>query len=78
MGSDSADVIKDYVAAQRQQASLLASAAVDMQDMLFITHSQTVLFCSLRWLPPLLRCISFFVLPRTACQAWCVCRCESM
>jgi len=40
------------VAAQRQQASLLACAAADMQDMMFITHSQTVLSCALPWLPP--------------------------
>jgi hypothetical protein len=50
---DSADghVIKEYVAAQRQQASVLATNARDMQDMIFIAHSETVTFLSA--LPPL-------------------------
>jgi hypothetical protein len=49
--SDSADrhVIKEHVASQRQQASVLATNARDVQDMIFIAHSETVTFCVSPW-----------------------------
>ena len=79
--SDSADrhVIKEHVASQRQQASVLATNARDVQDMIFIAHSETVTCCVSPWEAV---CVASpcgrLVLQALVLQAWCCRRLEPL